>query len=196
MFTTKIDWKNEVEYIKQQGMLGKTMADLSRHYGVSRQRLHQIVLKYIPNWNDYCGFVVKRRIKAEEYYDKWGNKEKTSLYNSQRAKFRAKAANANRIGIVWDLNFGDLHWPTHCPILGIELDYFHNYRQDNSPSFDRIDCSKGYVKGNVAIISYRANRIKNNGSAEEHQRIAEWLNSHSLNSVSQKKTGCLPPVQG
>lgn len=182
VFKTKIDWKKEAPYIKEQGLLGKTMAELAREYGVSRQRLDQICQKFIPDWNSNCGLVVKRRLKAEDYYAKWGDKDDSALYTAKRAKFRAKAANANRLGKIWDIKFGDLDWPTHCPILGLELNYFHSYRQENSPSFDCITPDKGYIKGNVAIISYRANRIKNDGSAEEHKRIAEWLNSVSSNS--------------
>lgn len=32
-------------------------------------------------------------------------------------------------------------------------------------------------RGDVAIISHRANRLKDNGSAEEHERIAAWMRS-------------------
>lgn len=189
VFKTNIKWKDEVEFIKEQGKLGKTMADLSRHYGVSRQRMKQVVQKFVPNWNDYCGLVVRRRQRAESYYLKWGNKNESELYRSQRFKFKCKENNSKRVGKEWNLNFGDLEWPTHCPVLGIELDYFNTYRQENSPSFDCIDPNKDYVKGNVAIISFRANRIKNNGTAEEHRKIAEWLNSLSSDSACQKSTG-------
>ncbi len=68
-------------------------------------------------------------------------------------------------------------WNTHCPILGIPL--FRNTggktASDNSPSIDRIDNTKGYIEGNIMVISYRANVIKNMGTAEEHQKIADYL---------------------
>lgn len=35
--------------------------------------------------------------------------------------------------------------------------------------------AEGYVPGNVEVISFRANRIKNNGTADEHERIAQWM---------------------
>jgi hypothetical protein len=47
--------------------------------------------------------------------------------------------------------------------------------EDNSPSLDRINPEKGYVRGNIAIISYRANRMKADGTADEHRLIAEWI---------------------
>jgi hypothetical protein len=50
---------------------------------------------------------------------------------------------------------------------------------DTSPSLDKINPELGYVPGNVAIISYRANRIKNNGTAEEHRLIADWMDAQT-----------------
>lgn len=38
-----------------------------------------------------------------------------------------------------------------------------------------MDNEKGYVPGNVVVMSYRANRLKNDGTAEEHEIIAAWM---------------------
>ena len=176
-FETTVNWKQELPKIKELGNMGQNMAQIARKYGVSRQRMKQVVQKLIPDWGETYGHVVNRRVKAEEFQQKWGSKEDSELYRKQREKFRAKRYNAIRIGWEWTIDFGDLDWPTHCPILGIELDYFTPVAQENSPSFDQIDASKGYVKGNVHIISWRANRIKNNGTAEEHRKIADYLDS-------------------
>jgi hypothetical protein len=64
----------------------------------------------------------------------------------------------------------DLPLPTYCPILGIQLNYGGNGKQradDNSATIDRIDNSLGYIKGNVLICSWKANRMKSNASADE-----------------------------
>jgi hypothetical protein len=42
---------------------------------------------------------------------------------------------------------------------------------DNSPSLDRIDTSKGYVKGNVWVISWRANKLKSDATLAELESI-------------------------
>ena len=43
--------------------------------------------------------------------------------------------------------FEKIYWPTHCPILGVEIDYsLHRGRKANGPSFDRIDNLKGYIR--------------------------------------------------
>ena len=46
---------------------------------------------------------------------------------------------------------------------------------ENSPSLDRIDNSKGYVPGNIAVISMRANMIKNNASLVELKAIVAYI---------------------
>jgi hypothetical protein len=82
---------------------------------------------------------------------------------------------AIRNGLDFDLTYEDVIFPDYCPVLGIAIDFSKPGRSDNSPSMDRIDNTKGYVKGNVEIISWRANRIKNDGTAEEHVKIAEYI---------------------
>ena len=45
----------------------------------------------------------------------------------------------------------------------------------DSPTLDRILPELGYIPGNVAFLSYRANRIKDNGTMQEHYKIADWI---------------------
>lgn len=40
---------------------------------------------------------------------------------------------------------------------------------------DRVIPELGYVKGNVEIISYRANRLKNDATYHELRAISLWL---------------------
>jgi len=81
--------------------------------------------------------------------------------------------------MAFDISVGDLEWPTRCPALGIELHYRSEssptIRTDASPSLDRLDPNKGYVKGNVRVISWRANKIKTDANADEIMAVAKWL---------------------
>jgi hypothetical protein len=81
---------------------------------------------------------------------------------------------ANRLGLPFDLSPSDIIIPTHCPILGIVIDPSYTKRSDNSPSVDRVVPSRGYVKGNVVVISWRANRLKSDASVDELRRIASF----------------------
>lgn len=65
-----------------------------------------------------------------------------------------------------------------CPVFGTRFDFVGNGRiVPESPSLDRIVPALGYVHGNVVVISMRANAIKQNATADEIQRVAEWLRS-------------------
>ena len=64
--------------------------------------------------------------------------------------------------------------PEFCPILGIPLIRVGTIATDNSPSIDRIDSTKGYIKGNVQVISKKANTLKNSSSLSELIILGEW----------------------
>jgi len=95
--------------------------------------------------------------------------------------FRYKRRNARRLGIEFSLIFDNFKFPKYCPVLGYELNYSYGNKKghshDDSPSFDRFNSSKGYVDGNVQIISQKANRIKNNASIEQLEKILEYMKS-------------------
>lgn len=67
--------------------------------------------------------------------------------------------------------------PTHCPVLGTALDYAATTSTppENTPSIDRMDSSKGYVAGNVAVISKRANLLKNDATIEEMTALLRYM---------------------
>lgn len=147
---------------------------------VSKQRIKQISQK----WGIDSMRIRQKKmaeVKQKEMVKKWGPKwddyewRKSDIYKSMREKFRNKKANAKNRGIEFTIPFGELVFPEHCPVLGIPIDYFvEGQATENSPSFDRIDPSKGYVSGNVVIVSWRANRLKNDGTPEEHIKIAQF----------------------
>jgi hypothetical protein len=99
------------------------------------------------------------------------NDEQPARRMLTRAKRRAKDC-----GMAFDLVDADiLPLPTHCPVFGLELQAAAVPRDFRAYSLDRVDNTKGYVRGNVAVISYLANRLKNDGTAEEHEQIAAWM---------------------
>ena len=69
--------------------------------------------------------------------------------------------------------------PTHCPCCGREFIYGGSgvvgVQHPATPSMDRIDSSKGYVEGNVAIICFRCNILKKDGSLSEFEAIAKYM---------------------
>lgn len=100
--------------------------------------------------------------------------DKRVQYLLQRLKSKAK-----QINVPFNLTLADVNVPDTCPVLGIPLSFGKasddNGWRDNSPSVDRIIPTLGYVKGNVIVISYRANRIKNDASVEELEKVATFF---------------------
>jgi hypothetical protein len=78
------------------------------------------------------------------------------------ARGRAKEA-----GLVFTVLASELAIPEICPLLGIPIVTGVGKQGPNSPSLDRIDNTKGYVSGNVWVISQKANRIKSDATADE-----------------------------
>lgn len=141
--------------------------------------------------SNYCNYCARkaniksrelRREKGESTYDlhnyKWrtNNPEK---YILQSAKSRAKAR-----GVAFNIDLEDIKIPNTCPVFGINIIIqVGNGASDNSPSLDRIDSSKGYVKGNVQVISWKANRLKSNGSLEEFKSLVEFLENAKKGTI-------------
>jgi hypothetical protein len=86
------------------------------------------------------------------------------------AKHRAKKHN-----LPFNLDLSDIKIPDICPVLGFPIKRDNRVFRFNSPTVDRIIPNLGYVKGNVAVISFRANRIKIDATVEELEQVVQWL---------------------
>lgn len=82
---------------------------------------------------------------------------------------------AQERGIEFSIDAEDVYIPRYCPVLGIPLVPGKGRHTDSSPSLDRIDPSKGYVPGNVMVLSMRANRIKSDATLEELVRVTAFI---------------------
>ena len=73
--------------------------------------------------------------------------------------------------------------PDKCPVLGIKLERAEigsgEGQIDSSPSLDRINSKKGYTKDNVKIISSLANRIKQDATADQIEKVWKYLKKFS-----------------
>ncbi len=87
----------------------------------------------------------------------------------QGAKARAKAQD-----LPFNLEMDDIEIPTLCPVLGIEMQW-GNSLTNFTPTLDKIVPKEGYVKGNVKVISAKANRLKNNATLEELEKIVAYI---------------------
>ncbi len=124
----------------------------------------------------------KRKTETSEWTKK-KRKENPPRFLYYAAKRRAKLQN-----IEFSITEEDIReiYPEDnlCPILKISIAPNEGKMKDNSPSLDRIVPSKGYIKGNILVISYKANRIKNDATPEELEQVSnfmkEWFNNENI----------------
>lgn len=110
-------------------------------------------------------------------YRKHYNKKRSELplyFIVKQAKQRAR-----KLNVPFDLNDTDILIPTHCPVLGIELQSSSDKSRDSSYSLDRVDPAKGYTKDNVRVISFRANVLKNSNTIETLERLIDYIRSNT-----------------
>jgi len=60
-----------------------------------------------------------------------------------------------------------------CPLLNIPLDWNTPPNHPSTPSIDRIDNSKGYIKGNVQWVSWRANQLMRDATPDELLMVSQ-----------------------
>lgn len=77
------------------------------------------------------------------------------------------------LSLPFDITPEDIVVPERCPVLDIPLLLVGS--RDNRPSLDRIIPASGYTKQNIAVISFRANRVKSDATADELKRILGYL---------------------
>jgi hypothetical protein len=116
---------------------------------------------------------IARRIKDKENY--YANRAKETPEGYSRYFLNNIRSRCKKRGIPFNLTLDDLVIPEFCPVLGIELVKRQGKFADDSPSVDRIVPALGYVKGNVRVISYRANRIKCHATLDELKLIVDYI---------------------
>lgn len=120
--------------------------------------------KYNGDRQKYCSHHCWRRST------KWLHEKNYRLKYPEKKMLHASKSSAKRRGLEFNLTLDDIVIPDVCPVLGIPMD---------SPSIDRFDNNKGYTKDNVRIISLRANRLKNNATVEELEKIIKYMKDNN-----------------
>lgn len=122
----------------------------------------------------------KNRTKQrwERLYAKEEFESRTEKVMLREVKLRCK-----QHGFEFGIDESDIIIPEFCPILGCKITRIRKAREygekkiriQTNPSVDRIDNSKGYVKGNVWVISTLANTMKHNATIEQLIKFSESI---------------------
>ena len=136
--------------------------------GTTKTRRHDIASGKIQS----CGCLRKEKVNAKnrERFDPNAISKTTEYKMLARAKSRAKKNN-----LAFNIELDDIVIPERCPLLGIKIESTEVRNSPNNPSLDKIIPEKGYIKGNVWIISNRANTLKNDATLTELKTLVENL---------------------
>ena len=108
-------------------------------------------------------------------YSKQGGIQNLKTMTLEKQLFYRLKANAKQNGVEFTLTVEDIVLPDACPVYEVPFIYKDSQW---TYSFDRVDNSKGYIKGNVRVISRKANRQKSDMSIEDLERIINYMKSH------------------
>jgi len=126
-----------------------------------------------------CVIENRKRTKANnaEQIKAYSKKRYTTKDARTRSLYTTAKQRAEGRNIPFSITLEDLVIPDICPVLGIEIRLEETYT-DNVPTVDRIVPTLGYIPGNVAVISNKANRLKSDATSSELRRIADWMDAH------------------
>ena len=148
-FNTKLD--NHYDEISRLCNLNMTDSEIARKLNVAAVTIN----KYRKDNNLQSSPFIRTKFKNIE--------ERIRGKMIVRSKSRAK-----KLNIEFNITIDDIILTEYCPLLNIKLDYIKKEQNNiNAASLDRIDNTKGYVKGNVMIISVLANTMKSNATLEQ-----------------------------
>lgn len=113
---------------------------------------------------------------CKKCFDK--NNKKNYSKNYIQVALRRARNGAKLKNLEFNLTEDDIIVPETCPVLGIPLIANGGLNAYTNPSLDRIDNSLGYIKGNVIVISDRANRLKKDATIEELMKLSEFYSKY------------------
>ena len=126
--------------------------------------------------------VVEGFFTCEKHRQEKKNREQNNRFRNQEGMLLNYArARAKREGMEFTITKADIIIPAFCRYLNIPLIHGIGAYTDNSPTLDRMDTTKGYIIGNVEVISYKANRMKSNATQEELLSFAKTVDEDFIN---------------
>lgn len=134
------------------------------------------------SWTKY-----NNRPEVKERKAKWAS-EKLTVKALSEDQYKLKMwrnakKRANDKNIPFNITVEDIIIPEICPLLNTPLIKGEHTRwkhPENTISLDRIIPEKGYVKGNVRVISALANTMKNNATLEMLLNFSKNISTYML----------------
>lgn len=131
---------------------------------IARRRELELLRRQNPNYVKHRNKKDRERVHSNEL-------------SYKKEMLRSAKQRAIKKNLEFNIDISDINFPNKCPLLNIPMS-INSKNKDFSYSLDRIDSSKGYIKGNVWVISHKANRIKSDSTVEELEMLVENLKKY------------------
>jgi hypothetical protein len=152
----------------------KTAQNLGEKYYLTGKKCPQGHVSKRYSHNGVCYDCVMESNK------RWYDKNKTDIEWRKKHLFKSLKNRAIANNIPFNLEYVDVEWPEKCPVFGVVLQYNTvDKPQNDSASFDKVIPKLGYIKGNVRIISQRANWLKQDSTIEQLENIILYMKNHN-----------------
>jgi hypothetical protein len=162
-----------------------------KYYQENKERIKQRNKEWVKNNKEKHNAATKaryERVKNTPEFQEYSKERKLSYRQAcpERVLYLSAKNRAKKLGLPFDIELEDIVIPELCPYFQTPISRLVGKgKVDTNPSVDRIDSSKGYIKGNVQVISLLANRMKQNASIEQMVMFAEGvLKLHNKSSMN------------
>ena len=175
---------NEILYLCSKCKLYKKESDFS--YRIETNKTNGNVYKYIRSECKSCKTkesaiyhrTVRLRLNNKDLINSlndYNNFKADPLISLKRYLLRLSKNHAKSKNIEHTISIKDIIIPEECPILKTK---FIGNNKKYTYSIDRVNNTKGYIPGNIKIISRLANTMKNNATNEELIKFADNIKSY------------------
>ncbi len=140
-------------------------------------------------------YLERARLENRAWYarqnkeDRYKRVRTRRLTDPQRTLWELAYQRARVKNIPFNIEVSDIFIPKFCPVLGILLVIGNRGQGYDSPSLDRIIPELGYVKGNIAVISWRANNLKRDATLEELKAVVSWFENNKPSVIEIPAVG-------
>lgn len=91
--------------------------------------------------------------------------------NIRKIMWKQARKRAIKNNVPFNIEMADIVIPDVCPVLGTKFETKTSY----AATLDRKVPELGYTKGNVWVVSMKANQMKSNATQDELRKFASWV---------------------
>lgn len=134
--------------------------------------LHKRHAEIAQSWREK-GWDVEEKVAKLKNGDFWVSERNFQDWEVKQRLVYSARQRARKLSIECSVSFTDFEIADVCPLRRVPFEVGSGQHSDNSPTLDRKDPRLGYIKGNVWVISHKANRLKGNFTPDELKTFCE-----------------------